>query len=139
MKYKKLGDKIFIRIDRGEEIVSTLKNFCEDNDIRLGSIIGIGATNRATVGLYDVLKREYHSKELIGNYEIVPVVGNITTMDGELYLHLHVNLCDSEHKSFGGHLNSAVVSATFEGIIDSIPGDVERELDEETGLNILKI
>ena len=83
--------------------------------------------------------KKYLSKELVGDHEITPVCGNISTMNGEVYLHLHANLCNAEHKSFGGHLNSAVVSATFEGVIDIIDGKVDRKFDEKIGLNLLKV
>jgi len=139
MKFKKFGNKFIVRIDKGEEIVETLKQFCKDNGIKLGSIIGIGATNKATVGLFDVETKKYHSKELVGNFEIAPLHGNISTMNNEVYLHLHINLCDQEHKSFGGHLNSAVVSATFEAIIEKIDDEVDRFFDKNIGLNLLKL
>jgi hypothetical protein len=138
MEFKKFGNKFLIRIDKGEEIVDTLKKFCQDNGITLGSITGLGATNKVKVGLYDVSKKEYFSKELSGNYEISPLYGNISTMNNEIYLHIHINLCDSSYNSFGGHLNYAIVSATFEGIIEKIDGTIDRELNEEIGLNLIK-
>lgn len=138
MEYKKFGNKYIIRIDKGEEVVDTLKKFCIDNKIRLGTITGLGATNKVTIGLFEAQSKKYFSKELIGNHEIAPLYGNITTMNGEIYLHLHVNLGNEEHKSFAGHLNSAFVSATVEVIIDSIEGEVERNFSDEIGLNLLK-
>jgi predicted DNA-binding protein with PD1-like motif len=138
MQYAKFGSKYFLRIDKGEEIVETLKVFCARNEIRLGQITGLGAANRVTVGLFDPEKKEYRSKEFTGNFEIAPLIGNITTLAGEIYLHLHINICDSRHNSFGGHLNSAVVSATFEAIIEKFEGTVEREMNPEVGLNLLK-
>ena len=137
MNYKKFGDKVFVRIDRGEEIVETLKQVCNKLSIKAGTIIGIGATDKAIIGLFDVKTKQYHSKELVGDHEIVPVCGNISTMNDEIYLHLHVNLCNAEHNSFGGHLNSAVVSATFEGVIDIIDGKIDRIFDENIQLNLL--
>lgn len=139
MDFKKFGNRFIIRIDKGEEIVETLKKFCKENKITLGSVTGIGATNKLKIGLYDVDKKQYFSQELLGNYEIAPLYGNISTMKGEIYLHLHINVCDSEQRSFGGHLNSAVVSATFEGIIEQIDGEIDRKLDEEIGLNLIKV
>jgi predicted DNA-binding protein with PD1-like motif len=139
MRYKKCGHKFILRLDRGEEIVETIKQFCKDNDVKLGTISGIGATNRATIGLFDIETKQYHAKELRGNYEIAPLLGNISTMNGEIYLHIHVNLCDLHHTSFGGHLTSAIVSATFEGVIDVITGRIEREFDKEIGLNLMNM
>ena len=139
MQSKKLKNKYIIRIDKGEEIVETLTQFCKDNNIKLGSIQGIGATNKATIGFFETKTKEYHSKEFTGDFEIVSLVGNVSTMDGETYLHLHINISDKEHKSFGGHLNSAVVSATCEIFIDLADGEVDREFDEEIGLNLIKL
>jgi len=139
MQTKKFNNKIIVRIDKGEEIVKSLEEVCQNNNITLGSISGIGATNKATVGLFDVATKEYHSKELIGNYEIAPLSGNISTMDNKIYLHLHINLCDSNHNSFGGHLNSAIVSATCECVIDIIDGKINRKFSDEIGLNLINI
>ena len=139
MRYKQFGNKVFVRIDKGEEIVETVKKICVDLGITLGTITGIGATAKAKIGLFDVETKKYHVSEVVGDHEIAPLYGNITTMNGDVYLHFHINLCDAEHRSFGGHLTSAVVSATFEGVIDRINGRIEREFNEKSGLNLLNI
>ncbi|ODS38133.1 MAG: DNA-binding protein [Candidatus Altiarchaeales archaeon WOR_SM1_86-2] len=139
MKAKRFGSRFIVRIDKGEEIIETLIQFCKDNGIKLGTVQGIGATNKAVIGLFDAETKKYHSNELRGNHEIAPLLGNISTMDGEVYLHIHVNLCDQEHNSFGGHLNSAVVSATFEAVIDVIDGEIDRKFSDEIGLNLYKL
>jgi hypothetical protein len=139
MKYERLGNKVVVRIDKGEEIVDALKTICKKLDIKLGSIVGIGATDKVTIGLLNTKTKKYQSKEFTGDHEIAPLVGNITMMNGEVYLHLHVTICNVEHKAVGGHLTSAVISATFEGIIDIIEGQVTREYNDEVGLNLLKL
>lgn len=139
MKFKKVDNKYLIRVDKGEEIVDTLKQFCKDNGIKLGSINGIGAINKATIGLFKTATKEYSSKELTGDYEITALNGNISTMKGEVYLHLHINLSDLSYRTYGGHLNSAIVSATCEIIIDVINTGIEREFSEEIGLNLYEL
>ena len=138
MEYKRFGNKILVRVDKGEEIVGKLLDVCKAENVKLGSLSGIGATNNVVIGLFDTREKVYHKKEIKDDMEIAPLSGNITTMDGEIYLHLHINLGDKDNKSFSGHLNSAVVSATFECIIDIIDGTVEREKDEDIGLNLIK-
>ena len=120
MKYKRCGTRVFVRIDKGEELIENLKAICKELNITLGSICGIGATDKVTVGLMNTKTKKYQSKEFTGDHEITSVLGNVTTMNGEVYLHLHITLGNVEHKIIGGHLTSAVISATFEGIIDII-------------------
>lgn len=139
MKYKRCGTRVFVRIDKGEELVENLKLICNELNIRLGSICGIGATDKVTVGLMNTKTKKYQSKEFTGDHEITSVLGNVTTMNGEVYLHLHITLGDVEHKIIGGHLTSAVISATFEGIIDIIEDQITREYHDEVGLNLLKL
>ncbi len=138
MEYKRFQDKIVIRVDKGEEIVEILKQVCKENNITLGSVTGIGAVEKATLGLFKTQTKEYKSKEFSGEYELAGLVGNISTKDGETYLHLHATLSDEQCNAYGGHLNLAVVSATSEIVVQIIEGQVERLFDNEIGLNLYK-
>ena len=136
MHYKKTGSTFILRIDRGEEIVSALKNFCTSQKIALGTVQGIGAASNVVIGLFETATKEYHTTTLSGDHEITSLLGNITTMDGVPYLHLHVTLTDATFLAFGGHLTSAVVSGTCELFIQTIDGTLERRFDSEIGLNV---
>ncbi len=138
MEYKKFGNKYVLRMDKGEEVVETLKKFCEKENIKLGWLKGLGAVNKATIGLFETKIKEYHSVNLEGDFEITSLLGNISRMDGEVYLHLHVNLADEKYNTQGGHLSKAVISATGEFIIEEIDGEVGREFNDEVGLNLYK-
>ncbi|SDW16275.1 hypothetical protein SAMN05660923_00325 [Tepidimicrobium xylanilyticum] len=138
MDYKRFGSKYVLRLDKGEEIVESIKTLCSKEGIKLASVTGIGATNRAVVGLFETSTKKYHSKELTGDMEITSLTGNVSQMGGEVYLHLHVTLADPSYNAYGGHLTSAVISATGEIIIDTIDGEVDREFNEEVGLNLFK-
>ena len=139
MKCKKMGNIYFVRIDRGEEVISELRRVCEEHHITLGKISAIGAFNKAKIGFFKLAEKQYHSNILIGDYEITSLLGNITTMNGKIYLHIHVNLADEEHRTFGGHLNEAVVSATCEAIIEEFEGEVDRFFDEKIGINLMDV
>ena len=54
MDYKKFGNKIVARFDRGEEIHEALKTLALKEDIKLASISAIGATDDFTIGVYKV-------------------------------------------------------------------------------------
>ena len=139
MYYKRFNNKVVVRIDSGEEIIATLKQLCKNLHINFGSITGIGATSDVMIGLMNTKTKKYQSTRLTGDHEISSLVGNITTMDGDVNLHCHVTVCNTELKTYGGHLTSAVVSATFEGVIDIIDGQVNRKFDQAVGLNLLDL
>lgn len=139
MKSLKIGNKYLLRIDKGEEVVASLKKFCVNNSLKLGSIVGVGAADRVTIGLFNTITKEYHNKELVGEYEITNLTGNITSKDGEVYLHLHITLGDENYMTHGGHLNECWISGTCELVIDVIDGEVGRIFDEYSGLNLWKL
>lgn len=136
MEFKKFGNKYILRLDPGEEIVKTLKAFCAQEKITLGWVKGIGAVNRAQIGLFEISSKTYHSTLLEGDHEITSLLGNISTQNGEVYLHLHINLSDGSYKTYGGHLNEATISATGELLVEAIEGTVERVFNEAIGLNL---
>ena len=89
--------------------------------------------------MFETKTKQYHSKEFTGDFEITSLVGNISTMNQEIYLHLHVNLCDKDYNCYGGHLNSALISGTFEGVVEMIDGKIDRKFDQNVGLNLYKM
>lgn len=136
MEYKRFDNRIVMRIDRGEEIVSKLTEVAVKENIRCASVSAIGATNAFTIGAYLVEKNEYLSKNYAGTYEITSLFGNITFNNGDVYLHLHMNAADDNGHVVGGHLNRAVISATCEIFIDIIDCVIGRKSDKVTMLNI---
>lgn len=138
MESKQFGSRILVRLNPGDELVGSVQQVCEKYGVKLGSVAGIGAVNRAVIGLFRTDTKVYRKSELKGAFEIVSLLGNVSTMDGKTYLHLHANLADEKHQCFGGHLNEADVSATAEIWIDMADGEVDRYLDEKIGLNLIK-
>ena len=136
MQYKIMDKKIALRLDPGDEIFQSVMDVCKKENIGLASVSGIGAVSSLVAGVYDVNKKEYFKNSFEGAFEIVSLLGNVTTMNGETYVHLHISVGDGEGHVFGGHLNSAVISATAEIFIDIIDGKIDRELSKQTGLNI---
>ena len=59
MDYRRFGNTVVIRIDRGEEVMEKLTQICETEDILLGSISGLGAASCVEMGLYDVEKKAF--------------------------------------------------------------------------------
>ena len=138
MEYKRFGDTIFARLDRGEEILEQLKILALRENIKLASVRGLGAVDEFTVGVFKTDRKQYDANSFTGYFEIVSLTGAITTMDGEYYAHLHMSAGNEKGEVFGGHLNRAMISATCELVIQVVDGTVERRFDPEIGLNVFK-
>ena len=63
MEYRRFGDKIVVRIDRGEEILDQVKELAHRENITLASVTALGATNDFTVGVYKVEEQRYYANE----------------------------------------------------------------------------
>lgn len=138
MEYKKFGNSVVARIDKGEEILEKLQELSVKENIRLAAVSALGAVGNFTVGVYKTAEKKYISNTFSGDFEIVSLTGTISTMNGEFYSHLHMSAGNEKGEVFGGHLNKAVVSATCEMTLSVIDGEIDRAFDEETGLNLFK-
>lgn len=138
MEYRKFGNMVVARIDKGEEILEQVKEIALKEQIKLASVQALGAISSFTAGVFKTDEKKYLSNEFEGAYEIVSLTGTINTMNGEFYCHLHISAGNEKGQVFGGHLNRAVVSATCEMVIQLIDGTVDRRFDEEIGLNLFQ-
>lgn len=67
MDYRRFGSKLFIRIDKSEEILKQLQIVCTKEMVRLAEVKALGALSEYTVGLFDPEKRSItaeHFKDL---------------------------------------------------------------------------
>jgi len=139
MEYRQFGNDYAVRIDRGEEILKCIAEVCRKEHIRLGTVNGLGAVGDVTLGIFSRSQFKYLSERYTGDFEIASCSGNISEMNGEVYLHIHMVVGNvSENKVHAGHLNSATVSLTGEFFIHRIDGSAGREYSREVGLNLLK-
>lgn len=139
MNYKRFGSTIALRIDRGEEVLKSVAAVCEKEQVRCGSIEGIGAVDHAVVGLYRVAEKKYYSNTFDGEMEMTSLLGNVSEKDGKVYLHFHANFAKADGQVIGGHLNEAVISGAGELFIRMEDGALGRRPDPVTGLNIFNL
>ncbi len=138
MDYRRFGNRIVARIDRGEELCASVLELAERENIRLAGVYGLGASDDVTLGVFDTSAKVYNREHYTGTaYELGSVTGNLSRQDGAPYLHLHAVIGNpAKGECHAGHLNSAVISATCELIIDVIDGEAGRRFSEEVGLNL---
>ncbi|HXI01691.1 MAG TPA: DUF296 domain-containing protein [Candidatus Saccharimonadales bacterium] len=139
MKGRKLGDRFLLRLVRGEEVMESIRRFLSIERIPGATLTGIGASDRVTVGFYDIGIREYRPYTHEGRIEITSLVGNIAWRSGEPVIHIHVTAAEEAKGTFGGHLIDARVAATMEISLVPAPERLTRTIDPEIGLPLLDL
>ncbi|MDC0204418.1 DNA-binding protein [Flavobacteriales bacterium] len=139
MEYKRIKNKIVFRLEMGEGLMESTQKIADAENVKLASINGIGACSKIEMGYIDLSIKEYVFKTFEGNLEILHATGNITLKDGEPFPHIHISVANDECKAFGGHLNEAIISATFEGVMQIIDHEIHREFNEDLGLALMNV
>lgn len=134
--YKEANGKYILSIDNHTEITAAFTAFCQDKQISCGVISGIGAVNSATLRFFNPATKEYVDKTFSEQMEIANLTGNISTLDGRIYLHLHCTFGREDYTSLAGHLLVATLSGAGEFFIEPLDADAPRAFSEEIGLNV---
>jgi len=138
MEYRRFDDSIVLRLDPKDEILESIMTVVKQEKIELAEVNGLGAINKFTIGRYDLEKHEYEKYSFTGSYEISSLHGNITTMNDEPYLHLHLVAGTNDGLTVSGHLNEAYISVTSEIFIRIINGKVNRVKNKNTFINTIE-
>ena len=137
MDYQKFGGTYVVRLDPGDEIVEKVLWLAAVEDIRLATVSGLGTVDNVTLGIFSPDTKQFKANMFHADFEIVSLTGTITTQRKRPYAHLHMAVGDLAGRCYGGHLNRGVVSATAELIIQTIPGEVDRQPDPKFGLTLM--
>ena|SRR3989344_5829618 len=130
---------MFINLEKGSEIVSSIISYCRENKISSACFFAIGAVSEVELAYYNIKKKQYQFRKLTEDMEIAGITGNIAVMDGKLVLHAHGTFSDKNFGTTGGHLKSAIVSGACEVFITELEQKLVRKYDEETGLNLISL
>ncbi len=139
MNYKKIDDKIFISIDKGELVNEKLLEVSEQEGLKSGWINGLGAISNIEIGYWDIEKKVYVKKVFDSDYELISLIGNVSLVDNKPFIHTHISFSDTTFKVFGGHLFDAEVIAAAEFCIFMSDYHLHRKLNCDIGLNLWNI
>ena len=139
MEYRRFDDKIYVRLDKDDEVLGALADVCAKEELSVAQIKGIGGCGSVTVGVFDGERKVYNDKTVEGLLEMTSLDGNLTSYEGKPYLHLHAAFAyreNGEIRQLSGHLLKAVISLTGEIVITPAQGKIGRRFIEELGIRV---
>ena len=138
MDYRRYGDTLYIRLDRGDELTDCVLAVCRKEDIRSAVYSGIGGCREAEIQTFDPEKGSFDTEKIEGALEMASVTGNITydSEKGHSH-HTHAVFSVKEggiHRIYAGHLKSTVILYTAEIELRPVTGGlIGKKHDAETG------
>ncbi len=139
MKSRREASRIFIRLETGDDVHSSLVAAATEHGVGSGWFNGIGAARDVLLGYYDLERRDYDRTAVEGEVEIASASGPLSVLDGKPHVHLHAVVSDRDCVTRGGHLFRAVTAATLEFVLFVAEETIERTFDEATGLNLWRV
>ena len=144
-----------LRLERGEDVFSSITEFCKRKGILSGSFRAIGAIEQAKIGYYDLSSKKYGSKDYPDAMEVASMTGNVAQVDpirerpasngagSTPFVHCHAVLSGialgSENETVGGHVFECKVAVTLEVHLVAFNESISRELDNDIGLKLLDL
>ena len=143
MDYRKFGETYYIRLDRGDEIISSILDICRKEQIASAIYSGIGGCQEAQIQTYIPANSSFETQTLRGMLELVSLTGNVVRDDaGAYYHHTHAAFSYKEgdgHCMAAGHIKSITVLYTAEVELRPVlGGEIKRQYDPETGTGFWK-
>ena len=140
MLFSKQGSSFVLRIEQGDDILKTLKDFAERQRIRAAFFEGIGSLYKAKLGHYDFQDtRTYKYETFEEDLEILTLSGNVSRMGPDAIPHAHVTLGRRDFSVIGGHLEEGSLANMVEINFGRLPGSMEKAKDSNVGLNLLQL
>ena len=138
MDYRKYGDTVYIRLDKGDEIIGSILDICKKEEIGSAVFSGIGGCGEARIQTFLPEINSFETQTIHGMLELISLTGNVVTDEqGELDHHTHAlfSFKDGErHSVAAGHIKSITVLYTAEIELRPVVGGIiHRKYDPETG------
>lgn len=137
MDYRRMNDICYVRIDKGEEIITELLQICGREGIQSAVFTGIGGCSHAEIQTFIPEKGAFETEMLDGMLELINITGNIITDHDQLFHHTHAVFSyktETGHKIAAGHMKALTVLYTAEiELRPVIGGVIRRKHDPETG------
>ena len=134
-----LGRVFVVRIDDGEDMLVSLRQFIHDKGIHAGSIVFLGAlmNGRMVTGPEEpVIPPVPHFVMFEGGWEIFGI-GTICSGEGGPHIHYHASVGRAGHALTGCLRDKAVTYLIVEAVIYEFTGlSARREFDEKTQLHL---
>jgi hypothetical protein len=135
------GQRTFaVIMDKGDEVLSSIRAFAADERISVAQITAIGALSDVVLKYFDWDAKEYRDIAIREQVEVASLNGDVALdPKGKPAIHIHLVVGKRDGSAMAGHLGEAHVRPTLEVIIEEQPSYLQKTLDRESGLALINV
>lgn len=142
MHFRKIDDapQTFILVfATGDELAEGLLRFAREQQLSAASFKAIGALSSVRLGWLSWERKRYEpSVTLDEQMELVSLIGDVALQDGAPVVHAHAVIAKQDGTAHGGHLLHAYVRPTCEVVLTESPAHLQKVIDPESGIALIK-
>ncbi|WP_158749620.1 PPC domain-containing DNA-binding protein [Acidobacterium sp. S8] len=143
MRSKQIAENprtLIVILDTGDEILSSLKLVAQTEQLAGSSFKAIGALSGVELGWFNWETKKYQTAiKLQEQVELLSLIGDIALKDDKPQIHAHLVIGRKDGTAHGGHLLSAKVRPTCEIIITESPKHLQKEINPESGIALIRL
>lgn len=135
------GQRTFAVIfDTGDEIMAGLQAFAREQRLAGSHFTAIGACREVRLGYFEWETKRYRAIPVDEQVEVLSLVGDVSLApDGQPQVHAHIVVGKADGTAHGGHLLRATVRPTLEVILTESPTHLQRQLDPDAGIPLIRL
>ena len=126
--------------ETGDELAEGLQRFATEQKLRAASFKAVGALSSVRLAWFSWDTKKYvPSVTLDEQVELLSLIGDVALKDGAPQVHAHAVIGRADGTAHGGHLLQARVRPTCEVILTESPAHLQKVIDPESGLALIKL
>jgi len=142
MKYRQIDQspKTFVLVfETGDELAKGLSEFASAQRLAAASFKAVGALSSVRLGWFSWDSKTYEpSVTLDEQLELLSLIGDVALKDGKPVVHAHAVVGKQDGTAHGGHVLQAYIRPTCEVVLTESPTPLQKYIDPESGLALIK-
>jgi hypothetical protein len=142
MRYRQIEQtpKTFILVfETGDELARGLLDFVREQEVSAASFQAVGGLSSVRLGWFNWESKKYEpSVTLDEQLELLSLLGDVALKDGKPVVHAHAVVGKKDGSAHGGHLLEAHIRPTCEIVLTESPVHLQKFVDPESGLALIK-
>jgi uncharacterized protein len=135
------GQRTFaIVLETGDEVMSSLQRFADENRLTAAQFSAIGAFSDAMLLFFDWETKDYLRIPVEEQVEVASLNGDVALgADDERSIHVHTVLGRRDGSAMAGHLAEGTVRPTLEIVLTESPEHLRKQHDPQSGLALIRM